>query len=160
MYQTTSKIAPKSVPHMQHDFFLLVQRIKSFIYGALKLSSPSSFLKLLNAECTTAYRVDAPAATAVRSRFQIRSNDLLVLFESRKICNLEKARLTKIPNCFQRNIWRGPILRHDTCLSVIRACLTWPLFAYNEHPFLKKQQLKDLSMAYYFGCQARKKFFS
>ena len=35
IWQTTSKIAPKSVTHVQHDYFSLMQPIKSFICGVV-----------------------------------------------------------------------------------------------------------------------------
>ena len=35
IWQTTSKIAPKSVAHVQHDYFSLMQPIKSFICGVV-----------------------------------------------------------------------------------------------------------------------------
>ena len=35
IWQTTSKIAPKSVTHVQHDYFSLMQPIESFICGVV-----------------------------------------------------------------------------------------------------------------------------
>lgn len=121
--------------------FVLRQRMKDFrLRDCLPCGCPCSY-------CCALYR------------FQIRSNDLLVLFWSRKFCNLEKTRLARIPNCFQRHIWRAPVLRHDTCLSVIRARLTWPLFSYNDNPFSKNNNEKTYQWLITLAVRQGKNFF-
>ena len=45
LWQTTSNIAPKSVPHVQHDYFSSFSQ-SSHWFMALSWSLPSSFLKL------------------------------------------------------------------------------------------------------------------